>query len=64
MKILVVGCGSIGKRHLKNLKSLKIGELAGVETDVERRETIGRELDIPVYTPWGWRFNMASMLCS
>lgn len=27
MLILVVGCGSIGKRHIRNLKALKVGEI-------------------------------------
>ena len=43
MKALVVGGGSIGKRHLRNLNALGSIELGLVETDSERRDTI-REL--------------------
>lgn len=49
MRIVVVGCGSIGKRHLRNLKKLKAGELVGVETDVARREAVQKEFGISVY---------------
>jgi predicted dehydrogenase len=37
MKALVVGAGSIGRRHLQNLKALGIAELAVVDTDPSRR---------------------------
>lgn len=40
MKILVVGGGSIGTRHLENLKILHAGPLAFVEPDSSRRSEI------------------------
>src|ERR1700676_680752 len=43
MKALIVGGGSIGKRHLQNLKALGSVELGLVETDSKRRDAI-REL--------------------
>jgi predicted dehydrogenase len=49
MRALVVGCGSIGKRHLGNLKTLSAAELAGVEPDGLRRESTSKELGIPVH---------------
>lgn len=36
MKILVVGCGSIGQRHLQNLRTLSAGELMVFDTSRER----------------------------
>lgn len=36
MRILVVGCGSIGKRHLRNLKTLNAGELLAFDPSNER----------------------------
>lgn len=49
MRVLVVGCGSIGKRHLRNLKALRVTGLAGVEPDGLRREAVDKELEIPVH---------------
>lgn len=44
MKALVVGGGSIGKRHLQNLKALGAHKLGLVETDDKRRGAIAKEL--------------------
>jgi predicted dehydrogenase len=49
MKGLVVGGGSIGKRHLQNLKTLGIVELALVEPDTGRRQMILSETGTPGY---------------
>ncbi|HWZ83140.1 MAG TPA: Gfo/Idh/MocA family oxidoreductase [Terriglobales bacterium] len=46
MKGLVVGCGSIGHRHLRNLKSLGVSDLGFVESDRERRESAASELGV------------------
>jgi predicted dehydrogenase len=35
--IAVIGCGSIGTRHLRNLRTLRAGRLLAVEPDAERR---------------------------
>lgn len=44
MKALVVGGGSIGTRHLRNLKKLGVASLAVVETDGARREAVSAEI--------------------
>lgn len=46
MKGLVVGGGSIGSRHLRNLSKLEVGHLGLVETDASRREAIAAELPV------------------
>jgi predicted dehydrogenase len=46
MKALVVGGGSIGSRHLRNLKELGVEHLSLVETDASRREKISAELAV------------------
>ena len=43
MKALVVGGGSIGTRHLNNLKALGVNALAVVEPDQSRRDTLVRD---------------------
>jgi predicted dehydrogenase len=43
MKCLVVGAGSIGRRHLRNLRSLDAGSLSVCETDQPARESATRE---------------------
>lgn len=40
MKILVVGCGSIGKRHLANLNSLGVGNLTAYDPDQTRSREV------------------------
>ncbi|MBI4395992.1 MAG: Gfo/Idh/MocA family oxidoreductase [Elusimicrobia bacterium] len=40
MKLLVVGCGSIGKRHIGNFKSLGVEDIAGVDTREDRRKEV------------------------
>jgi predicted dehydrogenase len=46
MKALVVGAGSIGARHLRNLKNLGVAELALAEPDTGRRTAIASELQV------------------
>ena len=46
MKALVVGGGSIGQRHLRNLKTLGAQSLGLVETDVSRRQAVADELSV------------------
>ena len=36
MKILVVGCGSIGERHIRNLKRLSVDKIIACDTNPER----------------------------
>jgi predicted dehydrogenase len=50
MKGLVVGYGSIGKRHLQNLKVLGVSDLAVVESDGRRRENAEKELGIEAFS--------------
>ncbi|MFH0875129.1 MAG: Gfo/Idh/MocA family oxidoreductase [archaeon] len=38
--ILVVGCGSIGERHIKNLKTLNIDKIIAYDTNQERLKVI------------------------
>ena len=47
MRALVVGGGSIGLRHLNNLRSLRFGSLAVVEPDYQRRQVLGQRYDVP-----------------
>jgi len=46
MRALVVGGGSIGSRHLRNLKKLGAEHLGLVETDPARREAVAAELSL------------------
>jgi predicted dehydrogenase len=46
MKGLVIGGGSIGKRHLANLTTLGVQHLALVEMDPARREAVAGELSV------------------
>jgi predicted dehydrogenase len=49
MKGLVIGGGSIGKRHLANLKMLGVQQLGLVETDLARQQAIAAELSVRAF---------------
>jgi predicted dehydrogenase len=46
MKALVVGGGSIGRRHLRNLKTLGVESLGLIETDVSHCQAVTEELSL------------------
>jgi len=43
LRVLVIGCGSIGMRHMRNLKSLGIDDLMAFDTVADRRERAQQE---------------------
>ena len=43
MKFVVVGCGSIGRRHIRNLCSLGVDEIVACDTDAERLAYVKNE---------------------
>jgi len=49
MKFLVIGGGSIGKRHIKNLKTLAAGEIIACDTSPERCCKIEEEFGVKAY---------------
>ena len=49
MLILVVGCGSIGKRHIRNLKALDVGEVIACDVTPERGQEVEREYGIKTF---------------
>ncbi|MBI5139840.1 MAG: Gfo/Idh/MocA family oxidoreductase [Candidatus Vogelbacteria bacterium] len=46
MKILVLGCGSVGKRHIKNLLAINAGEISVFDVDNEKIKDFGQDLPI------------------
>jgi predicted dehydrogenase len=46
MKLLVAGSGSIGRRHMRNLRSLGVSEIAACDPDPERLAPMVAELQI------------------
>jgi predicted dehydrogenase len=49
MNILVVGCGSIGKRHIRNLISLNTESVSACDIDEQKRIDAEREFNIKTY---------------
>jgi predicted dehydrogenase len=49
-RILVVGCGSIGKRHIGNLLALKAGEVVAFDVREERRVEVEKRWNIESVT--------------
>lgn len=50
MKCLVIGCGSIGERHIKNLKNIKVGEILATDLDPKRLNLIKEKYGITVFS--------------
>ena len=46
MSIAVIGCGSIGLRHLRNLQSIGCEELLVFDTDARALKTVENELGL------------------
>lgn len=57
MIILIIGCGSIGQRHLKNLKSIFEGEIIAYRTREKKVEKLENELHIKTYSNIAEAFN-------
>lgn len=51
MKLLIIGCGSIGERHLRNLRALGIKEIIVSDTDKERLSCTVRKYGIKLSFP-------------
>jgi predicted dehydrogenase len=50
MKFLVIGCGSIGERHIGNLLSLSSGEVLAYDTDSERLSVVNGKYKVTTFT--------------
>jgi predicted dehydrogenase len=48
-RILVIGCGSAGERHIKNLQSLGVAEICACEQDRQRLKHISDEYKIQTF---------------
>jgi predicted dehydrogenase len=57
LRFLVVGCGSIGKRHLKNLQALGVREIFACDVSAARRAEVKHVLGIETFekldAAWG-----------
>ncbi|MCS7002316.1 MAG: Gfo/Idh/MocA family oxidoreductase [Dehalococcoidia bacterium] len=49
MRFLVVGCGSIGKRHLRNLLTLNATDIIAVDTRPDRRADVEYQYGVATY---------------
>jgi len=49
MKFLVIGCGSIGRRHIRNLQALGAGDVIAQDIDGERCRRVEEEYGIKAY---------------
>lgn len=52
MNILVVGCGSIGKRHIRNLQTLQAGEIVAFDLRADRRAEVEAAYQIKTYVDY------------
>src|SRR5512133_357509 len=49
MRIVTLGCGSIGRRHLKNLQTLGYSDLLAYDPSESARDTVKAETGVPCY---------------
>jgi predicted dehydrogenase len=47
MRIAVIGCGSIGNRHIRNLLSLQLADVIAHDKDAKRLSAVAREFGVP-----------------
>jgi len=52
-RALIVGCGSIGRRHAKNLKSLGLQRLAFCDTNAEALQQCRKEVEGELFSNYG-----------
>lgn len=68
MKILVVGCGSIGKRHIRNLISINAGEVIACDTSERKLDEVRKEFSIKAFSDIEEALNMdeysAAFICT
>ncbi len=57
LKILVIGCGSIGERHIRNLKSSTSVEIFACDLDKGRREHIKDKYEVKIFRDYKEAFN-------
>jgi len=48
-RFLIIGCGSIGKRHLGNLKQLGVQDIIAFDIRPERRQEVQQRFGVPVF---------------
>jgi len=48
MKFVVIGCGSIGERHIRNLNSLSAGEILAYDADPNRLNLIKEKYNVEI----------------
>jgi predicted dehydrogenase len=53
MRALVVGLGSMGKRRIRNLRALGVGEIAGVDPRADRRAEAAERYAVSVHADLG-----------
>ena len=46
MQFLVIGCGSIGCRHIRNLISIGMKNILAYDTDIQRLKAVKKEFDV------------------
>jgi predicted dehydrogenase len=50
MRFLIIGCGSIGERHIRNLQNLSAGEILVHDVDTERISYVEKTYQVKAYT--------------
>ena len=67
LRFLVIGCGSIGKRHLGNLKLLNAGQILACDPREDRRREASSRFDVETMATledgWKRRPNVAVLRC-
>ena len=66
-RFLVIGCGSIGKRHLLNLKQLGVMDIIAFDPRADRRQEVEQRFQVPTYATLDSAFGehpSVALICS
>ncbi len=56
-RFLVIGCGSIGKRHLRNLRKLGITDILAFDVRADRRKEVEEQIGVETHSDLGYAFD-------
>ena len=57
MKCLIIGCGSIGERHIKNLKTISSNEILAFDLDKNRLELMKKNYGVKIFNDFKTALN-------
>jgi predicted dehydrogenase len=64
LKFLIIGCGSIGQRHIQNLNKLGYKKLSVFDTNKELLKKVKRKFSVDIITSLKWEKVDCTLICT